>query len=126
MYSRTIIVGYVGRDPESRTSRSGKALASFSVATSEKFTDSSGQRQEKTEWHRCICFDRIAEAAKNYVAKGMLILVEGRYETTKWEKDGQQRQRTDLIVQNMKFLKPPPTAQRDLPAGEYADDDLPF
>jgi len=103
--NKVIIVGNVGRDPEVRYTQSGKAVASFSVATSERFQDKDGQNQERTEWHRIVAWGRLAEICGEYLRKGKQIYVEGRLQTRDWEdKDGHKRYTTEVIANVMQML----------------------
>jgi single-strand DNA-binding protein len=103
--NKVIIVGNVGRDPEVRYTQSGKAVASFSVATSERFQDKDGQNQERTEWHRVVAWGRLAEICGEYLRKGKQIYVEGRLQTRDWEdKDGHKRYTTEVIANVMQML----------------------
>lgn len=87
--NRVTLIGNVGKEPEVRYTANGKPVANFSVATNERWTDKEGKKQERTEWHRVVCFSVQAEFVKEYVRKGSLVYVEGRLVTDKWEdKDG--------------------------------------
>jgi len=103
--NKVIIVGNVGRDPEVRYTQSGRAVASFSVATSERFQDKEGQQQERTEWHRVVAWGRLAEICGEYLRKGKQVYVEGRLQTRDWEdKDGHKRYTTEVIANVMQML----------------------
>ncbi|MEX2208793.1 MAG: single-stranded DNA-binding protein [Myxococcota bacterium] len=103
--NKVIIVGNVGRDPEVRYTQSGRAVASFSVATSERFQDKDGQPQERTEWHRVVAWGRLAEICGEYLRKGKQVYVEGRLQTRDWEdKDGHKRYTTEVIANVMQML----------------------
>jgi single-strand DNA-binding protein len=103
--NKVIIVGNVGRDPEVRYTQSGRAVASFSVATSERFQDKEGQPQERTEWHRVVAWGRLAEICGEYLRKGKQVYVEGRLQTRDWEdKDGHKRYTTEVIANVMQML----------------------
>lgn len=102
--NKVIIVGRLGKDPETKYMPNGKAIASFSLATSENWKDKSGEKQEKTEWHNCTAFDKLAEIVSEYVKKGSLLYVEGKLQTDKYEKDGATRYSTKIIVQNLTML----------------------
>ncbi len=135
--NKVILVGNLGKDPELRYTPSGQAVASFSLATGEKWKDKDGNMQDKTEWHNIVVWGRMAENAKEYLAKGRQVYIEGRIQTRSWDdKDGNKKYMTEIVTQNMQFLgsrgdqgsapsAPPPSAPQpaDL-AGE--DDDLPF
>lgn len=103
--NKVTLIGNVGAEPEVRTTGSGTKLAKISLATSRSFTDRSGQRQEKTEWHRVTFWDRMADIVEQYVHKGDRLYVEGRLEYSQTE-DGQGGTRywTDIIAQEMIML----------------------
>lgn len=99
--NKALIIGNVGKDPEIRSMQSGDTVASFSVATSESWKDkSSGERKEKTEWHRISCFNQgLNKVIQNYVKKGSKIYLEGQIETRKWtDKDGVEKYSTEIVL----------------------------
>lgn len=103
--NKVMLIGNVGSEPEIRTTGGGTKLAKVSLATNRTFNDRSGQRQEKTEWHRLTFWDRLAELVEQYVKKGDRIYVEGRIEYSQTEDDkGNQRFWTDIVVQEMLML----------------------
>ncbi len=107
--NRATLVGRLGKDPEVRYSPGGEAIANITLATSEQWKDKSGERQERTEWHRVAMFGRLGEIAGEYLKKGSLIYVEGRIQTRKWQdKDGQDRYTTEIVANEMKMLGPKP------------------
>ncbi len=100
--NKVILVGNLGRDPEIRTTQDGREIANFSVATSETWKDkSTGERKEKTEWHRVVAFnDGLVGVIKNYVKKGSKVYIEGSLQTRKWtDKDGQEKYTTEVVLQ---------------------------
>ncbi len=100
--NKVIIVGRLGKDPDVRYTPSGDAVADLAVATSERFKNKEGDFQEKTEWHNCVVWRRTAEFAKNYLTKGLLVYIEGRIRTEKWQnKDGENRYSTKIQVSNL-------------------------
>lgn len=103
-FSKTIILGNLGADPDLKFLPSGQAVAEFSVATTERWTDKNGQKQEETEWHRCKIFGKQAEALAKYMTKGKQVLVEGRNKTRSWEKDGVKRYMTEVVATSVQFL----------------------
>lgn len=106
MLNKVQLIGNLGRDPEVIYTASGAAIAKFSIATTEKWKDkNSGESKEKTEWHRCVCFGRLAEVIGQYVTKGMTIYVEGKLQYGSYEKDGVTHYTTDINVGEMKMLK---------------------
>jgi single-strand DNA-binding protein len=100
MLNQATIIGYVGRDPEIRTTNSGDRCANLSIATSEKWRDkSTNERREQTEWHRVIVWGRLAEIAEEYVRKGTLLMVQGKIKTRKWtDQQGQERYTTEIVL----------------------------
>jgi single-strand DNA-binding protein len=102
--NKAILVGNLGKDPELRFTQNGKATCRFSLATSEKWTDAQGQKQEQTEWHNIVVWEKQAEACGQYLAKGSKVLVEGKIRTRKWEQDGQTKWMTEIIAQHVEFL----------------------
>ncbi len=98
--NKVIIVGRLGQDPEVRYTPSGSAVANLSVATSETWKDKeSGERQEKTEWHRVVMFGRIAEVAGEYLRKGAQVYLEGKLQTRKWQdREGVDRYTTEVVI----------------------------
>lgn len=106
MINKVILVGNLGRDPEVRSTPSGQPVASFTLATSRKWKDKSGQRQEQTEWHQIVVWGRQAEVAGQYLTKGKQIYLEGRLQTRSWDdkNSGEKRYRTEVICENFQML----------------------
>lgn len=104
--NKVILVGNLGRDPEVRYSPNGQAVANVTIATSDSWKDkNSGEKQERTEWHRIVFFGRLAEIAGEYLKKGAQIYVEGRLQTRKWQdKDGNDRYTTEIVAAEMQML----------------------
>ncbi len=103
--NKVMLIGHLGRDPEIRYSQQGLAVVNFSIATSEQWTDkTTGDRQEKTEWHRIVAFGKPAEILEKYLSKGSQIYVEGRLQTRNYEKDGQTHYITEIVASNFQFL----------------------
>jgi single-strand DNA-binding protein len=104
--NKVILVGNLGRDPETRYSTSGAAICNITVATSRQWKDkASGEKKEETEWHRVVFYDRLAEIAGEYLKKGRPVYVEGRLKTRKWQdKEGQDRYTTEIIAEEMQLL----------------------
>jgi single-strand DNA-binding protein len=104
--NKVILIGNLGKDPETRYMPSGKAATNFSVATSERFKDKeTGEPQERTEWHRIATFDRLAEIAAEYLKKGSKVYIEGKLRTRKWtDKEGKERYSTEIIADQMQML----------------------
>ena len=109
--NRAQLIGNLTRDPELRTTTSGQTVANFSVATSSVWTDNAGQRQEKTEFHNIVAWGKLADICGQYLVKGRRVFVEGRLQTRDWEtQDGQKRQKTEIVADNMIMLDRPPQA----------------
>lgn len=136
--NKVILVGNLGQDPTVRYAATGSALANATLATSESWKDkTSGEKQEKTEWHKLVFFGKTAEIAGQYLKKGSQIYVEGRLQTREWEKDGVKRYSTEIVVSEMQMLgsrpdtdaKPevkPSAPQTAGAAPEFDDQDIPF
>ena len=105
--NKAILVGNLGRDPELRHTPNGQAVANFTLATSESWTDKSGERQERTEWHRIVVWGRQAEMCAQYLSKGRTVYVEGRIQTREWEdKEGAKRYTTEINASSVNFIGP--------------------
>lgn len=104
--NKVILIGNLGRDPETRYAPSGDAICNVTIATSETWKDkNTGEKKEQTEWHRVVFFGRLAEIAAQYLRKGSPVYVEGRLQTRKWQdKDGQDRYTTEIRADEMKML----------------------
>ena len=103
--SKVILVGNVGNDPEVRYMPNGNAVANVSVATSDSWKDrNTGDQQERTEWHRVVFFNRLAEIVEQYVKKGTKLYLEGRLQTRSWEQDGAKRYSTEIVANEMQML----------------------
>jgi single-strand DNA-binding protein len=139
--NKAILVGNLGKDPELRYTPSGKAVASFSLATSERWTGQDGQKQESTTWHNIVVWGRQAETAKEYLAKGRQVYIEGRISNRSYDdKDGNKRYISEVVALNIQFLSgrddqrpaAEPSEKPDMspppPPGETGadEDDLPF
>lgn len=142
--NKAMIIGRLGQDPDVRYTQSNTAVANLSVATSERFKDSSGEWQERTEWHRVVAWGRLAEICQEYLKKGSQVYIEGPIQTRKWEdKEGQTRYTTEIKALTMTMLDSKGDSERPAPAkseGEKPvssnvdlnenfdeiDDDLPF
>ena len=151
--NKVILIGNLGRDPEVRYSPNGQAVANVTIATSESWKDkNTGDKQERTEWHRIVFFGRLAEIAGEYLKKGSQVYVEGRLQTRKWQdKEGNDLYTTEIVANEMQMLgsragagMPSDAASQEPPAAEAAagaaaappraktaagadfDDDIPF
>ncbi len=103
--NKVILIGNLGRDPETRYLPSGGAVTNVTLATSESWKDKqTGQQQERTEWHRVVFFNRLAEIAGEYLKKGSKVYIEGALRTREWEKDGVKRYSTEIVANEMQML----------------------
>jgi single-strand DNA-binding protein len=103
--NKVILLGNLGRDPETRYTTSGDAVTNLRIATSEQWKDKSGEKQERTEWHTVVLFGRQAEVAGEYLKKGRSVYIEGRLQTRKWQdKDGQDRYSTEIVADRMQLI----------------------
>ncbi len=103
--NKVILIGRLGQEPELKYTPSGAAVCNFSLATSESWTDKSGQKQERTEWHRVVVWGKLAELCNQYLAKGRQCFVEGSLQTRAWDdKQGQKRYTTEINARNIQFL----------------------
>jgi single-strand DNA-binding protein len=107
MINKAILVGRLGKDPEIRSTPSGQTVARFSIATDEKFTDRSGEKQERTEWHNIAAWGKLGEICGQYLRKGKLVYIEGSIRTDSWEdkESGQKKYRTEIVARDMKMLE---------------------
>ena len=139
--NKVILVGRLGKDPETRYMTNGEAVTNATLATSENWKDKSGEKQEKTEWHNLIFYRRLAEVAGEYLKKGSMIYIEGKLATRKWQdKEGKDRYTTEIIVNELQMIggkqdggqavnapasKPESTSK---PSADFSglDDDIPF
>lgn len=138
--NKVIIVGNLGGDPDKRFTGSGAAVTTLNVATTDRWTDKSGQKQERTEWHRVVVWGQQAESCAQYLSKGRQVYVEGRLQTRQWDdKDGNKRYTTEVIAQRVQFLGSAPGGRSDSttdatatppadmnPGFDASDDDIPF
>ncbi len=135
--NKVMLIGHLGADPEMRATTGGTPIAKLRIATTEVWNDrNSGQRQEKTEWHTVIAFDKLAGICERYLGKGRLVYVEGALTTRSWDdkETGQKRYATEIKARDIRMLGPRPEGAGGgaaVPAGggempEPADDDVPF
>lgn len=147
--NKVMLIGRLGKDPEIRYMPSGKAVANFSMATSETWKDKqTGERREATEWHNIVMFDRLAEIAGEYLRKGGQCYIEGKLTTRKWQdKEGRDRWTTEIVASSLQLLgsksdsagrdtnnhegqgrasRPAQQQQQQQPADETFEDDIPF
>lgn len=144
--NKVLLIGNLGKDPEIRYTPDGTQVATFSLATSETWNDKSGNRQEHTEWHTIVAWNKLAELSKRYLSKGRQVYIEGRLRTREWtDKEGNKRRTTEVIASQMVLLGSRPQSaeaggaapqpyQKPAGAGEQetgpdlgiTDDDIPF
>ncbi len=143
--NKAILIGNLGKDPDVRYAPNGDAITNITIATTESYKDKSGEKQEKTEWHKVAFFGKLAQIAGEYLKKGSQVYVEGRIQTRKWQdKDGQDRYTTEIVADRMQTLggrgeaqeRPPaqhherqqPQRPAQQPKGAFddMDDDIPF
>ena len=143
--NKVILIGNLGADPTVRFTQSGAAVANFNIATTERYNDRNGERQERTEWHRIVMFGRQAEIAQQYLKKGRQVYIEGRLQTREWEdKENVKKYTTEVVCINMQMIgsrgggdaedfpsqdvpsERPQTSQGSGSAAKGDDDDLPF
>ena len=137
MVNKVILVGRLGADPEVRYTQDGAMVTNFRLATTEQWTDKTGEKAQRTEWHRVVSFGKLAEICGNYLSKGRLVYIEGRIQTRSWDdREGNKRYTTEIITSNMQMLEP-----KGQDAGQFGesanrgtsfngpamtDDDVPF
>jgi len=103
--NKVILVGRLGRDPETRFTSGGQAVANFSLATDESYKDRNGERQKRTEWHKIVVWGKQAEIAQQYLKKGSLVFIEGRIQSREWQdKEGQKRTSFEIVATNFRML----------------------
>jgi len=129
--NKTLLIGRLGQDPQISFMPSGKAVANFTMATSETWNDKdTGEKKEKTEWHKIVLFDRKAEIAEKYISKGSQVYIEGKLQTREWEdKDGNRRFTTEIVGQNIQMLdsKGNNSVGRDIDGGPIDEEEsIPF
>lgn len=144
--NKAILVGRLGRDPETRYTSGGQAVCNFTMATDETYKDRAGERQKRTEWHRIVVWGKQAEIAQQYLRKGSLIFLEGRIQTRQWDdREGQKRTTVEIVANNFRMLggrgdsaasgaagggevdlHPAPAGPEEPPSPEVSDEDIPF
>jgi single-strand DNA-binding protein len=136
--NKVILIGNLGRDPELRYTQSGQPVANFTMATTDRWNDPSGEKKEKTEWHRIVVWGKQAEVAGEYLRKGRPVYIEGSLQTREWvDRDGNKRYTTEVRAQRLQLLGRPddrtgspaggaPADEVGEPAGGVAEDDIPF
>ncbi len=122
--NKVFLIGRLGQDPRVNHLDNGNTVASFSLATSESYTDKNGEKKESTEWHNVVIWGRLAEVVEQYVFKGMQLYIEGKLKTRNYEKDGQRHYVTEIFANNMQMLggKKEQTAAENYHDATYAKD----
>lgn len=126
------LIGRLGKDPEVRHLDSGLTVSNFSIATSESYTNKQGEKVEQTEWHNIVARGKLAEIIEKWVTKGMLIYIEGKLKTRKWEKDSQTHYATEIFADSMQMLSKSEPKEQSQPAQQNTSqpepegNDLPF
>ena len=145
MINKVILVGNLGREPDVKFTSDGKAIANLAVATSESWKDkTTGQKQEKTEWHRVVIFGRLADIAQKYLHKGSKVYIEGQLRTRKWDKNGVDQYTTEVVLSGFNSIlqmlnkvteepsqeeaeeKPPEEKIKPVDTDDFEDEDIPF
>ena len=145
MINKVILVGNLGREPDIKFTGDGKAIANLAVATSESWKDkTTGQKQEKTEWHRVVIFGRLADIAQKYLHKGSKVYIEGQLRTRKWDKNGVDQYTTEVVLSGFNSIlqmlnkvteepsqeeaeeKPPEEKIKPVDTDDFEDEDIPF
>jgi len=142
--NKVMLIGRLGKDPEIRYTQDGTQVANFSLATSEFSSDKAGGRQERTEWHNIVAWNKLADLAKRFLTKGRQVYVEGRLRTREWnDRDGNKRRTTEIVINQMVLLgsrgeggsdaaysttasAPEPLPEAPGAEPEITDDDIPF
>lgn len=131
-FQQVVLMGNLGRDPEIKHTASGQAVANFSIATSEKYKDKSGEKVEKTEWHNIVIWGKLAEIVGKYVTKGSTVHLVGKLQTRKWQdKEGKDRYTTEVVCHEMTMCgggnkSDGEPKQSALEESAYDDSDIPF
>ena len=145
MINKVILVGNLGREPDIKYTGDGKAIANLAVATNESWTDkTSGQKVEKTEWHRVVIFGRLADIAQKFLHKGSKVYIEGQLRTRKWDKNGVDQYTTEVVLSGFNSIlqmlnkvteepsqeeaeeKPPEEKIKPVDTDDFEDEDIPF
>lgn len=129
--NKVIIIGRLGQEPEMRNTQGGQSVCNFSVATTESWKDkATGQKQEKTEWHKIVTWGKTAELCNQYLSKGKQLYLEGKLQTRSWEdKEGQKKYSTEIVASSVQFIgegKGKQENQQPQINSDFAADDIPF
>ena len=126
--NKVFLIGRLGKDPELRKIPSGQSVLNITLASSEEYKDKAGNKQERTEWHRVVLWERLADIVCQYCHKGSQIFVEGSLQTREWkDKEGNRRFTTEIVGKNVQLLDPKKESRRNQSGNDdYAEDDIPF
>ena len=122
-FCKVFILGNVGKEPDVKVFDNGDMKTTFTLATSDQWTDKQGNKQESTEWHNCVTYRQLAKIASDYVKKGSKVFVEGRIKTNSWEKDGVKKYQTTVEVLKLLVLD---KRDNSVVAESHGDSDIPF
>ena len=125
MLNKAQLIGNLGSDPETRNTNSGNTVCNLSVATSHRGKTQAGEWEERTEWHRVVCFGRTAETCQKYLTKGRRVYVEGRIQTRSWDDNGVTKYTTEIVGERVLFLSNR-TPDREGSYSEAPEDEIPF
>ena len=128
--NKVILIGNLGKDPETKHLENGKQVSNFSIATSETYKNKSGEKVTDVEWHNISTFGKLSEIVEKHFTKGMKVMVEGKIKTRTWEKDGEKKYATDVIMNSFEFLggntSSPEEKKKPVAVEDEDTDDLPF
>ncbi len=130
--NKAILIGHLGKDPDVRKTPNGTSVATFSLATSERYNDRNGQRQDKTEWHNVVAWGKLADLVGQYLAKGKSVYIEGKITTRSWDdREGNKKYTTEIVASTIQFLSPaggqggqPMTGQQNRGVGQSSPNDM--
>lgn len=131
MINKVILVGHLGKDPDSKYLPDSTPVTNFTVATGSSYKDKSGNKVEKTEWHKIVAFGKLAEICTQYLTKGKLVYIEGRIQTRAWDdKEGVKKYTTEIVASSMQMLDSKKKEESNIPEEHYVppedDSDVPF
>ncbi len=114
--NKVILIGRLGKDPEIINTSDNRTITNFNIVTSEEWKDKdTGEKKERTEWHRIVAFNRLGEICNQYLSKGKMVYVEGRIQTRSWEQDGVTKYITEIIALNVQFLEKKNSVENNIP-----------
>lgn len=125
--NKVILIGNLGQDPEDKYTTNGTLVARFSIATTETWRDrETREKKEQTEWHKVVCYRKLAEICSNYLKKGDKVYLEGKLASRSWEQDGQKKYITEVILKEMRMLGTRKQGEYNIPDNQIGNDDIPF